>query len=180
MMMTTSASSSKQIRHAKLLAESIELADSPLDGQKLMHNSKRNSKSTQLIDTSHFDSKSFINKSDGFTSSIEFKAAGNNSSSVNGKKGMVPIIIVSKGKKLINKYQLDDASKSKIDYIKSLNKNEIKLNQKQFIYDYQSNSNFQINSARENNFDNLLQPHLTKSKNSPFKVKVGLIKQNFS
>ena len=144
MMMTTTAtsSSSKPARHAKLLAGSIDVNDSM--NQSLTHASKKHTSSTRLIERTQFDSKSFVNKSDGFSCRDDTKH------SMGDGKGMVPILIVSKSKKLINKYQIDAANnKTKLNYIKSLNQNQIKINpNKQHGND--SHNSSQISSAREN------------------------------
>ena len=142
-MMTTTASSSssKPARHAKLLAGSMDVSDAV--NQSLAHASKKHTSSTRLIERTQFDSKSFVNKSDGFSCREDSKHG------MGDAKGMVPILIVSKSKKLINKYQIDAANKTKLNYIKSLNQNQIKINQnKQHGND--SHNSSQISSAREN------------------------------
>ena len=180
-MMTTSTSSSKPIRHSKLLSDSLDIPDANIPShsvQKISQHKKKHSLSNKtLIDTSNFDSKSFINRSDGFNSkNIDFGISKSDKSlETAGKKNgnMVPILIVSKSKKLINKYQqLDAAKKSKMNYIKNLNSSELKL-QKPFLAQeaFGTNSQNQLNSDRDN-YDYNKQ---VKNKINHFTNKVCLI-----
>lgn len=151
--MTTTSSSSKPIRHSKILSGSLELSDAEINGQVSSanhnhshhhhhHNQHKSSKkhlNKTLIDTSQFDSKSFIHRSDGFNQrSLNFGISKSDKSlekagHKNSTQNVVPILIVSKSKKIINKYnqQIDSAKKSKLNYIKSLNQ-ELKLPSNKF------------------------------------------------
>lgn len=140
MMMTTTSSSSKPIRHSKILSGSLELSDAEINGHTSANHSHQQHKSSKkkhhnktLIDTSQFDSKSFIHRSDGFNQrSLNFGISKSDKSlekaGHKNSQNVVPILIVSKSKKIINKYnqQIDSAKKNKLNYIKSLNQ-ELKL-----------------------------------------------------
>ncbi len=161
MMMSTS--STKPIRHSKLLSGSLDLSDSDittLTKQNLRtdYSKKKHSLNDKtLIDTSQFDSKSFINRSDGFANrSLNFGISKSDKSldKANKNGNIVPILIVSKSKKLINKYQqIDAAKKSKLNYIKNLQNAELKLPQKQYSPQdlFKAASQQQLCSDRENN-----------------------------
>ncbi len=141
-MMTTTSSSSKPIRHSKILSGSLELSDAEMNGhtgsnhhsQHKIASKKHHNKT--LLDTTQFDSKSFIHKSDGFNQrSINFGISKSDKSlektglNVRQSSNVVPILIVSKSKKLINKYNQHmqrDADSAKKNYMKSLNQ-ELKL-----------------------------------------------------
>ena len=181
MMMSTS--SSKPIRHSKLLSGSLDLSDADIN-QSLRpdYKEKKHSLTNKtLIDTSQFDSKSFINRSDGFANrSLNFGISKSDKSldkTKNNKNGnnMVPILIVSKSKKLINKYQqLDAAKKTKLNYIKNLQNAELKLPQKQYSPQdlFKATSQQQLSSDRENyNYDFSKQ---VTNKINHFTNKVGL------
>jgi hypothetical protein len=183
MMMSTS--SSKPIRHSKLLSGSLDLSDADItsitnQNMRPDYKDKKHSLTNKtLIDTSQFDSKSFINRSDGFANrSLNFGISKSDKSldkAKNKSGNMVPILIVSKSKKLINKYQqLDAAKKTKLNYIKNLQNAELKLPQKQFSPQelFKATSHQQLSSDRENyNYDFSKQ---VTNKINHFTNKVGL------
>jgi len=183
MMMSTS--SSKPIRHSKLLSGSLDLSDADItsitnQNMRPDYKEKKHSLTNKtLIDTNQFDSKSFINRSDGFANrSLNFGISKSDKSldkAKNKSGNMVPILIVSKSKKLINKYQqLDAAKKTKLNYIKNLQNAELKLPQKQFSPQelFKATSHQQLSSDRENyNYDFSKQ---VTNKINHFTNKVGL------
>ena len=108
----------------------MDMSDADLSNmanQSMAHKKKHSLTNKTLIDTSQFDSKSFINRSDGFNNrSLNFAISksdksldkvGNNSTSNNKNvqnTTMMPILIVSKSKKLINLKNLQNTMDSKL------------------------------------------------------------------